>query len=260
MHSKVKTRYACGVRLIDAVTGSWPTDKDLKIFLQNVSARPIVKSDGYVAFLDLSPGTYKLVVQSSRYFDARLDISIEELNLEYPVQVLTLWPRPSYPFAAGVSLIRGVLENKQGHPLAGVALHGEMLSDGAYIAKLAQSASMDTTVLSLTDMRTPIFHGEKLLLVDRKKEVIEHCRILFNAEENSRNFHLEAPIQHEFERGTNLYPFLFAQTDERGQWVMLLRTTELHESILQISSPFANVTEDVIVHPRRTAQLRLCAN
>lgn len=87
---------------------------------------------------------------------------------------------------------------------------------------------------------------------------MEDCRILFNAVENSRGFHLEGPLQHPFERGTCLYPVLSTKTDERGQWVMFVRAVDPTGAVIRISSP-STTLEDITIHPGQSAQIHLTA-
>ncbi len=90
----------------------------------NDGIRAIKNSSSYYLFLDLPDREYRIEVVSAYYF-RYISEPIKTLNHDArnPVTI-NLLPRPSYPFADGETLIRGLMLGGDGKPIIGGKLSG----------------------------------------------------------------------------------------------------------------------------------------
>ncbi|HSB52637.1 MAG TPA: hypothetical protein VLD40_08255 [Dissulfurispiraceae bacterium] len=72
---------------------------------------------GYHLFTDLGSGNYTVSVTTDLYLPAATTVDTSLLAPKNPVIVITLTPRPSYPFPGNATLVRGVVVNAE--PVAG---------------------------------------------------------------------------------------------------------------------------------------------
>ena len=95
--------------------------------------QPIQNLSGYYCFTDMSPGKFKLIVQSNRlkgdqFFNEEVPVDIPLINELAPVQEIILTPKPSYLFSANATLIRGMVSRKtispaiKGNPVVGATV------------------------------------------------------------------------------------------------------------------------------------------
>lgn len=108
------TRLGLALSLTDDFTGKQPIG-GLAVSLDGKQA--LRNPSGYYLFLNMQAGAHQLKIETDFYFDQETD-----LNLELPspwLTALTLKPGPAYPFAANVTLVRGVVYNAGGDPVSG---------------------------------------------------------------------------------------------------------------------------------------------
>lgn len=122
------TKLWLAVSVSDSNYGQLITD-NIKVSLEGDKVyKPIQNLSGYYCFIDsLLPGKYKLIVQSNgvkrdQFFNEEISLEIppitDESNRykEVKVQDVKLIPKPSYPFPANATLIRGRVSAKDSLP------------------------------------------------------------------------------------------------------------------------------------------------
>lgn len=120
---------AFALRLTDAFTGLEPRGR-VNIRLNGARIDVPRNRSGYYLFLNLplsnpngSAASYRLEVQSDFYVtQVQENIRPREMDRRNPVVSLGLTPLPSYPFPVGSTLIRGMVQDQAGHPIAGAVV------------------------------------------------------------------------------------------------------------------------------------------
>jgi hypothetical protein len=109
--------------LTDRYTGSRPSG-DTTVFI-NTKYKPINairNPSGYYVFTRLPEGEFVVNVESPYYFAGKKTLTPSDLgglDTMNPVIDIILEPNPSYPFPANATLIRGMVRDRQGHPIPG---------------------------------------------------------------------------------------------------------------------------------------------
>ena len=112
------TKLSLAVLVRNKLNDQFITDGIKVSVLGDKTYQPVQNLSGYYCFRDMPPGKYKLIVRSNsvkgdQFFDAEeppVDIPfIDELD---PVREVKLIPKPSYPFSANATLIRGMVSRK----------------------------------------------------------------------------------------------------------------------------------------------------
>jgi hypothetical protein len=110
------------VFLVDDYTDRQPLGWVNVVLTANGRDLKSIKNPGnYFLFFDLpDSGTgYHIRVEADYYFDMDEPVTPSALDPLSPVVQLRLKPKPSYPFSAGVTLIRGVFQDTDGNPVPG---------------------------------------------------------------------------------------------------------------------------------------------
>lgn len=105
------TRLSFAVFLLDDYSMGKPIGR-VDVFLKGRKEKPIKNLSSYYLFLDLPDDSYIVQVRSDYYFDEDLDTTAG-LDPKNPV-IITLKPKPSYPFPPGATLIRGMAYDSAG--------------------------------------------------------------------------------------------------------------------------------------------------
>lgn len=116
-----KNKLSLAVRVIDGVSDQLITDGINVSLLGDKTYQPVQNLSGYYCFNDISPGKYKLIVNSNvmkedlfNNVEESVDIPLaDELN---PVLRIVLTPKPSYQFSSNATLIRGMVIRKPVSP------------------------------------------------------------------------------------------------------------------------------------------------
>ena len=116
------TKLSLAVLVKNRLNDQFITDGIKVALLGDKTYQPVQNLSGYYCFRDIPPGKYKLIVQSNsvksdQFFNEEkpLDIPfVNELdpNDSDPVKKVELIPKPSYPFSANATLIRGMVSRK----------------------------------------------------------------------------------------------------------------------------------------------------
>ena len=102
------TVLSIAVWLTDDYTKSVPIGS-IKVKMKDMDIIALRNLSGYYCFTGLLPGSYKVIVESGLYFPP--DASSVNIPVPDPKKSLgiILKPKPSYPFASGATLVRGVV-------------------------------------------------------------------------------------------------------------------------------------------------------
>lgn len=114
---QTSSRLSLAVGLRDDFTGRQPIGE---VRLAVSDREGIKNPSGYYLFLDLPAGDFQLRVRAQYYFDQEVDITLTPPG--EPVSELILKPSPAYPFPERATLIRGMVGDTEGEPVAGAAV------------------------------------------------------------------------------------------------------------------------------------------
>ena len=106
------------VALRDGYTQGDPIGR-IEASLKGMGKKGVMNASRYHLFIDMPDGIYIAQVRSDYYFEeqsAQIDTSSH--SPKDPV-LMVLRPRPCYPFPYGETLIRGIIRNSNGNPVAG---------------------------------------------------------------------------------------------------------------------------------------------
>ncbi len=156
---------------------------EVKVHLEDKEVRVIKNSSGYFVLVNLPDGPYRVYVEAEYYFskDFMLQLPppavpvapVDEVELQVYQGVLlalvTLHPKPTYPFLAGSSLIRGMVFDADENPVSGALVR--------VIGKPVQNLTTNNGEFVLYFQN---LSEEDIILIDGKKF------ILGNGDENIR--------------------------------------------------------------------------
>ncbi|WP_157722033.1 hypothetical protein [Tumebacillus avium] len=200
------------VQAVDSFTAGPPLGK-YTVTADGVLRPPLQKTNGMNVFQHLADGTYSSQVQAEHYFSEQVTVAVEELDPLYPVVIVPLAPKPSYPFAGETTLIRASFSDEDGLPLPGMRVRGTAISESCTKAKLSAEAVAGTRELALSRLSGRIRVGERYALGAETVTIAE-------AKEGSRTFLLTAPLLASHARGVSLLPCVETVTDVRGEVVL----------------------------------------
>ncbi len=225
---KLKTSSSLVVTLRDAYTGGQPRiDRETKVYLEGVPAKPVAKPGGCFIFPVLPRGDYRLVIKTLFYLEKELTVSLDGAGSDYVVRSVSLYPRFNYPYSNGATLVRAALLTSGGKPLPGVKVRGTVISPECAIARLAQDNTgqgITKICLSRNGVMTPgDIYGLRGVAAD---EVKEYCSILA-LPGHDKYFTLAEPLQNEYKRGAMFMPVAITSSDEVGEVVLFFRNNRV---------------------------------
>ena len=110
----------------------------VKILLNGSYFNPVMNPDSYYTFSNLPDGTYTIraIDESKRYFDEEFEIQVPVVaGVQDKLFEILLSPRPYYyAFPPGETLLHGTLRLKNGQPISGATLSGNV-SAGVFSSK-----------------------------------------------------------------------------------------------------------------------------
>ncbi|MDR6553381.1 carboxypeptidase-like regulatory domain-containing protein [Paenibacillus qinlingensis] len=219
--SQLRSRVSLVVCVIDALSSGAPLGNKTTVHLEGSRSKAIRKSNGSYIFNDLSPGEYRLSVQSEYYFQEQTNITVGTHNF---IEVVQLKPLPSYPFSQGAGLIRVMLQNAAGAPICDAHLQSTVLTEDCARARLmvdqADKGAMEMTLGSFTG---GIVAGDVYLLRGRGSQASEEVIRISEVLEHQKRFRLLNPLTQSYSRGAMLLPVQETRSTERGEVAIAFR-------------------------------------
>jgi hypothetical protein len=144
-------RVSLAVRLMDDLTGR-PARGPISVTLQGRAGLPVANAGGYFVFSDLPTGTVQVRVRADAYLPEAFDVTLPLPNPREPVREVTLRPSRLYGFPSGSTLLRGVVRDAAGGPVAGASVQGvgrdtRTGEDGRFVAYFRGLTEDDVTVV-----------------------------------------------------------------------------------------------------------------
>lgn len=195
--------------LIDSFTAGIPLGK-LAVKLEGVLQQPLQKQNGMFVFQHLTGGSFWAQVKCEHYFDVQIEASLESLDPLYPVVIVPLTPKPSYPFPEETTLIRASLRDERGETRPDVSVRAIAFSESCMKAKLSAELAAGETEIALARVNGRVRVGERYALGQ------ESCSIAAVVE-GSRTCKLTRPLTETHPRGTSLLPCVETKSDSRGE-------------------------------------------
>lgn len=116
------TQAAIILYLVDDFTGDAVTGQ-VKVSLKDYKIKPRRNPSGYYVFTDLASGDYQYAIESDGFEKFENTVTLLEDQIPENAILINLVPLPSYPFPAGVTLIRGtVFEKENQEPIKDVSV------------------------------------------------------------------------------------------------------------------------------------------
>ncbi|WP_132943222.1 hypothetical protein [Tumebacillus sp. BK434] len=200
------------VQAVDSFTAAPPLGK-YAVTAEGVLRPPLQKSNGMNVFQHLADGNYTAQVLAEHYFPETVTVTVEALDPLYPVVIVPLTPKPSYPFAGETTLIRASFMDEHGAPLSGMRVRGVAMSESCTKGKLSAEAEAGAKELALSRLNGRVRVGERYALGAETVTIAE-------AKEGSRTFFLTEPLAASHARGVSLLPCADTLTDGRGEVVL----------------------------------------
>ncbi|WNR44093.1 peptidase associated/transthyretin-like domain-containing protein [Paenibacillus roseipurpureus] len=255
--SQLKSRVSLVVCVIDALTSQAPLGNTTTVHLEGTRSKAIRKSNGSYIFNDLTPGDYRLVVQSDYYFQAWKNIAVTTHNV---IEVVQLNPIPSYTFSPGAGLIRCMLRDAAGAPIRDAHLQSTVLTEDCARARLltdgADKGALEVTLSSFTGT---IVAGDTYLLRGRGVKAAEEIIRISEVLEHQKRFRLVDGLKKAYARGALLLPVQETRSTQRGEVAIAFRgnrtSTFQTDLVITYGVNGRHVIEEITVSEGTTANL-----
>lgn len=208
------------VSVIDDHTGKMVSGSNIRVAAEGIKAYR--KDDGYYVFINLSGSSHEITVESDIYLTETLHVDMKDIDSRNPVVYVRLKPNALHPAAPGTTWIKGRL-SRGGNLLKGASIGIEYLSGVDRIKISEDGVEAGSKSLKLYTPGDMVLFGKQFLINDTDEEgksKNETCRI---TGADSDKFLLEKELQFAHKRGTSLIPVENTFSDEKGNFVILLK-------------------------------------
>ncbi len=113
---KITNNLSLAISLKDDYTNAAPAG-NIKVIINEGEIKANKNLTGFYIFNDIPPGSYNILIESEFYFTEEKLVNLPLPDPKNPLVEISLTQKPSYPFAANATLIRGIVTN--GDPVAG---------------------------------------------------------------------------------------------------------------------------------------------
>ncbi len=159
------------VILTDGFSGG-PPSPESRVIIGDSRFQAIRNLSGFHVFTRTPWGeTFEVRVYCDDFFPGSLTLTPEDiakLDPKNPVVKMTLEPLPSYPFPGGTTLVRGMVKNSAGRPIAGARLETVGKYPGTQTTQKGEFALFFT---GITEDDILIEQTKKMLAFDGKTEL-----------------------------------------------------------------------------------------
>ena len=244
-------KLALAAFLLDDYSKGKPIGR-IDVFLKGRKEKPIKNLSSYYLFLDLPDDSYTVQVKSDYYFDEDSDpINPAERAPKKQVNV-TLKPKPSYPFPPGATLIRGVVQNTDGHVVANARLTVKILTpEENKSAEIAPQVSAGVSSIRLAEI-ADINKEDVYMIKDSNKVQIEFCRIADIPENPTIDpYNLEKSLRFDHVSGTQLHKMVEERTldvkhTEKGEFVVYFSIVKSYKTLAELEISYPDHTKETI--------------
>ena len=210
------------VLLVDDFTGKPITGNKVRIFIPGQKP-PLMKSDGYFVFINLTESKVVLHCESGLYHPRSEEISLEGTK-DLLVFKLRLSPNASYPIPAGTTCVTGTA-------VSGKRVRFRCM-DGERMYKLLyeyQRTKENGSYISLYNPEHREFAGKTFLIQDKDKKNQEYFTVTGTDEEE--RCRLAEPLQHDYKKvGSIIFPVYEVSANEKGNFFLLIGNGGLTET------------------------------
>lgn len=235
------TKLSLAVSLLDDYSKREPIG-GVDVSLEGRKEKGIRNLSFYYLFLDLPDDSYTVQVGSDFYFDEELDIDLAGFG---GPTAINLKPKPSYPFSAGATLIRGAVAN------TGITAK-IMAPEENKSAAIADKVSAGVSSIRLDEI-TDINTDNVYMMMDSNKTRIEFCRITdIPADPTNNPFILEKKFRFEHALGTSLHKMVEERTfdvkhTEKGEFVVYFSMVKSYKTLVDLEISYPDHTKETIM-------------
>ena len=237
------TKLAFAVSLLDDYSKGKPIGW-VEVSLKGRKEKTVKNLSSYCLFFDLPDGTYTVQVRSDYYFDEELDIYLA--GFKEPV-IINLKPKPSYPFSAGATLIRGAVANTG---ITAKIMAPEEKKSAAIVGEgdIIPAGTSSICLAVITDINK----DDVYMIKDSNKFRIEFCRIdTIPADPTNDPYNLEKPLRFEHARETSLHKMVEERTldvkhTEKGEFVVYFSMVKSYKTLVDLEISYPDHTNETI--------------
>ncbi|GFN30014.1 carboxypeptidase-like regulatory domain-containing protein [Paenibacillus xylaniclasticus] len=264
----LRTVVSAAVRPYDTLSPSGSLIGDVTVRLVAVEKPPIRNRSGWYVYTGLMSGVYTVQVESQHYISVEQTLTVPLSTDALPVTVdVPLLPKPSYPFASHVTLIRAIVRLPSDRAVEGADVRAELFEpDSSYTAALASAAEPDTTRIKLAGIGLDgLQSGSVLLLKNTQSSRLEYVRLASPIPANAaaEGYPLTAPIRYPHPAGTAVYAVKLlnqyeVRTDLRGEIAIPFLRLPLSRGFVALTvskDGYSTINRDIQCEEGRTASL-----
>ncbi|WP_127534644.1 hypothetical protein [Paenibacillus kobensis] len=262
------TVVSVAVRPFDAIAPGGTLVGDVTVRLAGAEKPPIRNRSGWYIYTGLKSGDYTVHVESEYYMGAGQTVTVPPSAESLPVTVdLPLFPKPSYPFASHLTLIRTVVQRQASRPAEGAAVRVDLFEpESSYSATLAAAADLGAPKLKLAGVGLDAWSpGSVLLLKDTQAGRLEYVRLAPSIPANAaaEGYPLAEPVRYPHQAGTSVYavkPVSHYEVlaDSRGEAAIPVARVPLSRGFVALTvsqDGYATIHRDIQCEEGRTASL-----
>jgi hypothetical protein len=236
------TKLSLAVSLLDDYSKGKPIGR-VDVSLKGRKEKTVKNLSSYYLFLDLPDDTYTIRVRSDYYFDEELDIGIA--GFKEPTAI-NLKPKPSYPFSAGATLIRGAVAN------TGITAKIKAPEEKKSAAIVGEDDIIPAGTSSIRLDEADINTDDAYMIMDSNKTRIEFCRVTdIPADPTNNPFILEKTLRFEHARETPLHKMVEERTfdvkhTEKGEFVSYFSMVKSYKTLVDLEISYPDHTKETI--------------
>nr|CBH39148.1 conserved hypothetical protein [uncultured archaeon] len=238
------TKLSLAVSLLDDYSKGKPIGR-VEVSLKGRKEKPVKNLSSYYLFLKLPDDSYTVQVRSDFYFDEELDIDLA--GFKEPTAI-NLKPKPSYPFSAGATLIRGAVAN------TGITakIKAPKEKKKAVIFCEGDFCIVPAGTSSIRLAEADINKDDAYMIMDSNKTRIEFCRITdIPADPSNNPYSIEKPLRFEHADETPLHKMVEERTldvkhTEKGEFVSYFSMVKSYKTLVDLEISYPDHTEKII--------------
>jgi hypothetical protein len=218
------------IQVLDEYTAKAPVKSKVVVFLTNMTKAPVRKENEYFIFTDLLLGDYELNILSNLHFPIKAKFSISS-SMAVQQLVYQLKPRIYYRIPDRATAFTFKCKKNKTNA-SGVIVQAHFLSPTSSVAKVKQPILQKSSVIRL-ECNGKLIIGDVIRIFDRKKNYTTINKIIDITDHDE--FHLETPVNGQFERGSLVTLDYETISDELGQVLIIFRKEMIKPGSINVS-------------------------